>query len=322
MHNSMNPCLQAEYINHLYEIKNMCLFFGIVPSKEIEYQIINMSSVLKNLFHKDGTLALFNGSNNANLVSIIKINKLINDIKPKNLVKINNGLAIYENNEFKVFFDAIKPSTKLLSQNLHAGTLGFEMSSDREKIITNCGSVEKRIGKKPEYLRFSAAHSTIILNNTNISELIDKKSYKRIPKIISLNNEENEDRLIWDANHDGYKDNFNRIIKRKLTISKNQPIIYGEDSILCHKLHSKKILYNIRFHLTPICSCMLTNNQKSVIIKTKLNQSWVFSSTNKLKLEESIYINDGKKVERINQIVISGYSALPKKIEKWSFSKI
>ena len=168
----MNPCLHTEFINHLYEIKNMCLFFKVALPEEIEYQIINMSSVLKNLFHKDGRIALFNGSNNANLASINKINKLINDVKPKNLVKINNGLAIYENNELKVFFDAIKPNNKLLSQNLHAGTLGFEMSSDKEKIITNCGAIEKRVGKKPEFLRFSAAHSTIILNNTNISELV------------------------------------------------------------------------------------------------------------------------------------------------------
>ncbi len=322
MHKSMNPCTHAEFINHLYEIKNICLFFNFVPPKEIEFQITNMSAVLKNLFHKDGMIALFNGSNNANIESITKINKLINDITAKNLAKIKNGLAIFENNKFKVFFDAIKPDSKLLNQNLHAGTLGFEMSCDKEKIITNCGSVEKRIGKKPEYLRFSAAHSTIILNNTNISELVEKKSYKRIPKIILLYNEETENILSWSATHDGYMDNFRRIIKRKLIISKNYPTINGEDSIICHKLNSKKALYNIRFHLTPICTCLLTNNQKSVLIKTKLNQSWIFSSENKLKLEESIYINNGKRVERTKQIVISGYTSLPKKIEKWSISKI
>ena len=322
MHKSMNPCTHAEYINHLYEIKNICLFFKFLPPKEIEFQIINMSSVLKNLFHKDGMIALFNGSNNANIESIKKINKLINDITTKNLVKIRNGLAIFENSNFKVFFDAIKPNSKLLNQNLHAGTLGFEMSCDKEKIITNCGSVEKRIGKKPEYLRFSAAHSTIILNNTNISELVEKKSFKRIPKLIALKNDENDNILIWDATHDGYMDNFKRIIKRKLMISKNYPSIKGEDSIICHKLNSKKALYNIRFHLTPICTCLMTNDQKSVLIKTKLNQSWIFSSQNKLKLEESIYINNGKRVERTKQIVISGYTSLPKKIEKWSISKI
>ena len=55
------------------------------------------------------------------------------------------------------------------------------MSCLGEKIVTNCGSMEKRHGKKPEYFRYSAAHSTLILNNTNISEL-SKNSYRRIPK--------------------------------------------------------------------------------------------------------------------------------------------
>ena len=122
--------------------------------------------------------------------------------------------------------------------------------------------------------------------------------------------------------HDGYMDNFNRIVKRNLQFQKNIQLSMVRIAILCHKLNAKKVLYNIRFHLTPICSCMLTNNKKSVIIKTKLNQSWIFSSTNKLKLEESICINDGKSAERIKQIVISGYATLPKKIEKWSFTKI
>ena len=77
------------------------------------------------------------------------------------------------------------------------------------KILTNCGAIEKRIGKKPEFLRFSAAHSTIILNNTNISELIEKKSYKRVPKKLTFNKEENEEFFLWEGVHDGYKNNFN-----------------------------------------------------------------------------------------------------------------
>jgi len=149
MHKSINPCAQAEYINNLYEIKNMFLFFGIKNFKELEFQIINMSSVLKNLFHKDNTIALFNGSNNANYESLKKINSLNKDIKSKKLHNINNGLAINEFNKLKIFLDITQPTSKLLSQNLHSGTLSFEMSYDNEKIITNCGSIEKRVGKKP-----------------------------------------------------------------------------------------------------------------------------------------------------------------------------
>ena len=321
LHKSINPCMHAEYINELYEIKNMCLFFNVIVPKNIEYQIINMSSVLKSLFHKDKTIALFNGSNNANYESIIKINNLQKDIKPKNLSVVKDGLAIFESNKFKIFFDITKPTSKLLSLNLHTGTFSFEVSYDKEKIITNCGSIEKRVGKKPEFLRFSAAHSTIVLNNTNISELVEKKAYKRIPKMLLFRINQNKENITWEGSHDGYRDNFKSIIKRKLLIPKNNFKLIGQDSIIPTKRYSKKILYNIRFHLTPICQCVLTNNQKSVFIKTK-NHSWVFESENKLKLENSIYISDGLSINKTKQIVISGYNLLTKKTINWSISKI
>ena len=322
MHQSINPSTHAEYINHLYEIRNMFLYFQIDDHKFIKFQIINMISVLKNLYHKDNTIALFNGSNNLNLDRINKINLLHKDIKTKVLTNIKSGLAIYENNRFKIFFDVTKPTSKLLNQNLHSGTFSFEISCDNEKIITNCGSIEKRIGKKPEFLRYSAAHSTLILNNTNISELVEKKSYKRAPRKINFTNDDNKEYILWDATHDGYVNNFKKIIKRRLLISKKIPKIVGEDSIISTKIESKKNLYNIRFHLSPVCSCLLTNNKKSILIKTKLNHSWVFRSNSDLTIEDSIYINDGKRISKTKQIVISGYTSKSRHTAKWSLSKI
>ena len=320
-HKSINPSLQAEYINHLYEIKNMFLYFKVDNSEYIENQIMIMCSLLKNLFHKDGSIAFFNGSNNANIKIIQKINKLYKDIKPKRLTNIKNGIAVYDKHKLKIFFDITKPSSRLLNQNLHSGTLSFEMSYDNEKIFTNCGSIEKRIGKKPEFLRFSAAHTTLILNNTNISELVEKKSYKRIPQLIKYNYEELDDAFLYESIHDGYSKNFKSIIKRRMLISKKNIGINGEDTIISTKLSSRKKIYNIRFHLTPNCSCLITNNEKNVLIKTNLNNSWIFKSENKLTLEDSIYINDGKRISKTKQIVISGVASSPKKTETWSIYK-
>ena len=68
------------------------------------------------------------------------------------------------------------PVNKTINNSLHASTLAFELSCLGEKIITNCGSINREIINENDYLRYSAAHSTIIVNNTNISEL-NKKSY-------------------------------------------------------------------------------------------------------------------------------------------------
>ena len=322
VHVSMNPCYHAEYINNLYEIKNILLFFKKQLPEEIEFQILNMTSSLIKFFHKDNSIALFNGSNNANFNKIKKISELSKDIKAKNLQNINDGIAIYENNNYKILFDVAKPSVKLISQHLHAGTLSFELSSNKEKIITNCGSIEKRGVKKLDYLRFSAAHSTIVLNNTNICELGDKKSYKRVPENVLFSHSNNNEFLIWNGTHDGYKKNFQKLISRKLFINKNDFIIMGEDSIISTKISNKNVLYDIRFHLTSECKASLTRGKTSILIVTKLNNSFIFESESNLSLNESVYVYDGKKIEKTTQIVISGFTNSFKKTIKWEIKKL
>ncbi len=321
-HKSYNPVVQAEYINNLIEIKNILLFFKIKVFEEINFQIANMTSVLNNLFHKDTTLALFNGSHNIFNKDILTLIKQKKDIKEKKLFFIKNGLAIYSDREKKVFFDVVKPTNNYINNKLHSGTLSFEFSAKKEKIITNCGSINKIYDDKPNYLRFSAAHSTLILNNTNISELDYKRSYTRIPKNINYQHKEEENQLTLICSHDGYKENYKKIIKRKLTISKMKNTIFGQDSIIPIKLSSKKILFNIRFHLMPDSQSSLTNSKKKVIIKTKNSNTWVFETENKLEIDESIFIDLNDKIQQSKQIVINGFVEDSIKVIKWSIKEL
>ena len=177
------------------------------------------------------------------------------------------------------------------------------------------------IDTKTNYLRYSAAHSTVIINNTNISELIEKKSYKRIPTIITSVKEENENFEIWESQHDGYQKNYNKIIKRRIKISKNKSEVIGLDTILNTRIDNKQIFYQIRFHLMPNIISLLTNNQKSVLLKTKNNNTWIFKTESKITLEDSIYIGDGNKIEQNKQIVISGLINQKNIAESWSITK-
>ena len=63
--------------------------------------------------------------------------------------------------------------------------MSLEFSSEKEKIITNCGALEKSTGNAA-YLRYSAAHSTIVLENTNISEIRDNQPHIKYPQIVSF----------------------------------------------------------------------------------------------------------------------------------------
>ena len=71
-------------------------------------------------------------------------------------------LQFYKDKNKRLVFDVVQPNKDKISSNLSAGTLSFEFSCNDEKIITNCGASES-YGKNPEYLRYTAAPSTIVL---------------------------------------------------------------------------------------------------------------------------------------------------------------
>ena len=71
----------------------------------------------------------------------------------------------------------------------------------------------------------------------------------------------------------------------------------------------------------PNIISLLTNNQKSVLLKTKNNNTWIFKTESKITLEDSIYIGDGNKIEQNKQIVISGLINQKNIAESWSITK-
>ena len=67
------------------------------------------------------------------ILSLIKQKK---DLKEKKLFFIKNGLVVYNDREKKIFFDVVKPTNNYINNKLHSGTLSFEFSAKKEKIIT------------------------------------------------------------------------------------------------------------------------------------------------------------------------------------------
>ncbi len=320
MHKSYNVVEHAKFINNLNEIKNIFLFFNFKVNKKIEETIIKMTSILNEYFHSDGSIPLFNGSTNNYTKMIYDSLNKDEYLRSRKFLNTNNGIAFYSNKNLKLFFDIVQPNKDMISNNLSAGTLSFEMSCLGEKIITNCGASES-FGKNPEYLRYSAAHSTIILQNTNISEIKENNPHIRFPQSVSFNSENHNNNTIFEGSHNGYVKKFKRVIKRRLQINSKENKIFGEDSIIPVKTSKDRIIFHIRFHLVDGVSLNFTNNKKNIILKSKLNNMWLFKSETELVLEDSILV-DMNKTMPTKQIVIKGVLNNNKLVKKWSLEKI
>ncbi len=320
MHKSFNVLEHAKFINNLREIKNILLFFKINEANIFDDLILKMTSILNEYFHKDGSIPLFNGSNN------IYTKKIYDSLNKENYVirrkfdNVENGIAFYSDKNKTIFFDVVQPNKDVISSNLSAGTLSIELSGFGEKIFTNCGASES-FGKNPEYLRYSAAHSTVILQNTNISEIKEGNPHLNFPQSVVFRKESNQKEEIFEGSHNGYLKKFNKIIKRKLIINKENNKLIGEDSFISYRGINNRIIYHIRFHLAENIIYNFTNNKKNIILKTKLNNIWLFKSDLELIAEDSIIV-DNNITKPTKQIVIKGILSDKKVIKKWSLEKI
>jgi uncharacterized heparinase superfamily protein len=180
---------------------------------------------------------------------------------------------------------------------------------------------QKLEGKNPAYLKYSAAHSTIVLDNTNISEIKENSFSRNFIKKVNLETKDDDNLLTLSGTHNGYLTNYKKICKRTLFISKDKELLKGEDTIISAKSIIEKNVYHVRFHLMPEVSTTITESKKNIIIRTKKNNIWMFRSDNEMEIEKSIFVKNDIASET-TQIVISGItSKLNTKIE-WSLEKV
>ena len=106
-----------------------------------------------------------------------------------------------------------------------------------------------------------------------------------------------------------------------MIISKETNLIKGEDSFISLKDIKNRLIYHIRFHLADEMTLNFTNNKKNIILKTKLNNIWLFKCDSELVIEDSILV-DNNITKLTKQIVIKGILSERKKIKKWSLEKI
>ena len=228
-------------------------------------------------------------------------------------------MYFFEDKYKKIFLDAIQPTSSLHSKKLSAGTLSLEFSSEKEKLITNCGALEKSTGNAA-YLRYSAAHSTIVLENTNISEIRDNQPHIKYPQVVSFKSQLENTKHTIEASHNGYLKNYKKIVKRKIYFEEIKNYLIGEDSIISSTSKNKEVVFHIRFHILPNINITQTNNKRSIILKTERDNIWLFKANKDIVLEESVYM-DKNNIKQTNQIVIKGITKNNREKIYWSLSK-
>ncbi len=311
-HVQRNPRLHCEVLRDLIDLRALLSAGGLEVPANLETAITQMAPVLRLLTHGDGGLALFNGGDEGNS---LHIDMMLQRAAVKGVPMTSapqSGFQRLQAGRAVVLVDCGPPPPPGFDRHAHAGTLGFEVSIGRERLIVNCGA---HLGDGPwsEIQRSTAAHSTLVIDDTNSAELARDGTLRRRPENVFSRREESEGNTWLDCSHDGYRRRLGQIHHRRLFLSANGEDLRGED-----RLRGKGGRHFVlRFHLHPDVHVIAGENN-SAVLQLPRGGTWRLRAKGAIVgLEDSVYLGSPGKAQPCRQVVLSGEIETPETAVKW-----
>jgi uncharacterized heparinase superfamily protein len=209
--------------------------------------------------------------------------------------------------------DAAPPPAGRMAPSGCASTLAFEMSDGSQRLVINCGGPGALPTELPaelvNALRFTAAHSTLVLSDTNSSSIMPDGTLGRGVEDVTVSRSEDNDCSRIEASHDGYVRAFGLVHKRSLMLGNDGKELRGADQLIAKGRRKVRdaVPFAIRFHLAPGIEPTITADGMGAILRSPGAPPWNFRCRGaNLGLEESLMIaGDGIPVETM-QLVIQG----------------
>ncbi|MBW8784801.1 MAG: heparinase II/III family protein [Novosphingobium sp.] len=224
-------------------------------------------------------------------------------------------------------FDAAPPPLPRHARTGCASTLAFEFSHGGQRLVVNCGGAAAAGGLIParleQGLRATAAHSTLILDETNSTAvLINGKLGSGVAEVeVDRRTIEGERavngrgaRAAWgatrlEAAHDGYAGRYGLTHRRILILRDDGSELRGEDLLVPTKGKGKrgKVGYAIRFHLGPGIDVRRSDDGQGVGLGLPDGSVWQFrSGAGEVTVEESIWADVHGRPQATQQLVLQG----------------
>ena len=227
-----------------------------------------------------------------------------------------------------VVLDAAPPPPQKIAAQGSASTLAFEMSDGAQRLIVNCGGPGLLPTELPDELvrglRTTAAHSTLVLADTNSTSILADGSLGKGVEDVAIDRSEGNDSSRLEASHDGYVRSFGMTHKRSLMLGNDGKELRGSDQLIAkgRKKIRESAGYAVRFHLAPGVETTITADGMGAILRSKNAPPWNFRCRGgMLTTEESLWIDGRGQAQPTTQLAVVGeVSALGGEIG-WQFRR-
>ena len=334
---SRSPLAQMELLELLTELAACYRSMKMEPPKFVTAVSELIVPPLLAVVHGEGGLGNWQG---AGAVSSDKVNELIraSGVRTRPL-KEPRGWGYHRASAGKTIlqFDAAPPPLARYSRSGCASTLAFELSSQGQRIIVNCGGAAWAGAQVParieQGLRATAAHSTLVLEDVNSTAILIKGQLGA-----GVGEVEVDRRTMGggarggatriEASHDGYASRFGLVHRRVLVLRDDGTELAGEDVLLPASKRGKrgKVGYAIRFHLGPGIAARLSEDRKGAGLVLPDGSHWQFrvagEYTGTLSIEDSLFVDGQGRPQAIQQLVLQGMTPRSGGSFAWLFKKM
>lgn len=227
-----------------------------------------------------------------------------------------------------VVLDAAPPPPPRMAAMGCASTLAIELSDGAQRLVVNCGGpgpVPTALSPElVQLLRTTAAHSTLVLDDTNSTAILPDGSLGKGVADVVIDRGEDNDTSRLEASHDGYVKGFGLLHQRRLSLGNDGKEIRGED-ILTPKGRRRireAAPYAIRFHLAPGVEPTVTADGMGAILRSPGAPAWNFRCRGAMIMVEDSLVIDGRGqgVPTLQLVVVGEISGVGGEIA-WQFRR-
>ncbi|MFT9453280.1 heparinase II/III family protein [Komagataeibacter saccharivorans] len=281
-HIERSPEVQLRALRELAEMRAMMQAARHALPHSVALALDRMSPVLRAMRHGDGGLALFNGSHERTNALIEMVLSQATRTRVVAHTMPDGGFVRMQAARSLLLVDAGIPAPPGYDHNAHAGTLSFEFSCARQRLIVNCGG-----GVLPAWkdaLRQTAAHSVVVVEGMSSSEFAPDGTVARRPPHVGVEHVVAEGAHWLDLSHDGYHASAGATYYRRLYLGADGEVLRGEETVE----GEREVAFVLRLHLHP--SVTAVDARDGSILLGAGEQHWRFRAAGgTVGIEESVY---------------------------------
>jgi len=221
--------------------------------------------------------------------------------------------------------DVAPPPQGTLGRGAGASTLAFELSVGKQRLVVNCGGAAGLPRALAQGLRTTAAHSTLVLGDTNSTALHEDGTIGRGVGEVELQRSLVEAGQRIEAAHDGYSRRFGLVHRRRLTLAPDGALLDGEDRLAPagrRRRGGDSVAAVLRFHLHPDVRAAMVEDGQTASLRLPEEDGWVFRTRlGALSLEDSLWIDADGHPHATQALAVTVETPATGVAIAWSFRK-